>query len=135
MGGNKPKRSRAQRIYFVGPAKMREYSKLEGRDADETLDEISPLTWEQAKLALKDMMTMHRAKEPYAIFKIVAVQVKKPEIKKVKINKGVKAYFTKFAPTNKEVDFVCFGDGRTPKKQVKNFSRSELRRRAALKQK
>jgi hypothetical protein len=137
---------------------MREYSKLEGRDADETLDEIRPLTWEQARRALDDMMTMHEAKEPYAIFKMVPVQVKKPVLNKlyevfpvhtlasrlIKANlapgKIIKNGIVGVVKNEKtipetEVNYIAFDTGKTGRKHSKNFSRSKLRHRAALKQK
>lgn len=141
MGGNKPKRSRAQRIYFVGPAKMREHSKLEGRDADETLDEIKPLTWKEAQRALKTMFEFLDAKEPYAIFKMVPVQIKKPLPVKLHTvsEKPMHSLAARLITSNLSPGKVI-KNGRVEivkaeKKQSMNFSRSELRRRALLKQK
>lgn len=77
MGGKKTKRSRAQSIYFVGPARLQPWSRLEAQDTGPYEPLVRPLIWQSAKRVLAE--TMVNAKEPYAIYKIVAVKKKNPK--------------------------------------------------------
>lgn len=82
MGGNKPKRSRAQSIYFVGPAKLQPWSRLEAEDTGPYHPLVRPLVWQAAKRVLAE--TMVNAKEPYAIYKLMSVLKRAPRIQHLK---------------------------------------------------